>query len=132
MQIDVHRIDAKVARPHPAHDRVEVRAVAINERADGVDGIGDVLQFAFEQPARVGIGDHYRGNITVFRPAHTQARLERGPIDPALGCRRDRLDPVTGEGCGGRVGAVRAFGHQHHRARIAPRLERGANAQQPA
>ena len=42
------------------------------------------------------------------------------------------LDPEAGEGRGRGVGAVGAFGHQHHAARVAARLERRADAQQAA
>ena len=39
MQVDVHRVDAEVARTDLADHRVEVRAVAVDEAARGVDRV---------------------------------------------------------------------------------------------
>ena len=49
-----------------------------------------------------------------------------------VGGRGNILDLIAGEGGGGGIGAVRAFGHEHDLARIAARLERGADAQDAA
>src|SRR3546814_7097517 len=51
VQIDVHRIDAEVAGAHAADDRVEVRAVAIDIAARGMDRVRNRLHLALEQPA---------------------------------------------------------------------------------
>ena len=91
-----------------------------------MDRVADRLHLGLEQAAGVGVGDHHR------RDVGAEPRLERLEIDPAFLCRRNILDPIAAEGRGRGVGAVRAFGHQHDFARIAARLERGANAQQAA
>ncbi len=126
MQVDVHRIDAEVARAHLADDRVEVRTVAIDIAAHGVDRIGDFAEVLFEQAAGVGVGDHHRRDI---RP---EAGLECRHIDPAFRRRGDILDAVVSEGGGGGVGAVGAFRHQHHFARIAAGFVRRADREDPA
>ena len=126
MQVDVHRIDPEVARADLADDRVEVRPVAIDEPARGVDRVGDRLHVALEQAAGVGVGDHHPRHVGA------EARLERFEVDPAVGVRGNVLHPVAGEGGGRRIGAVRAFGHEDNLARVAPRLERGADAQDAA
>ena len=41
VQVDVHRVDAEIARPHAADDGVEVRAVAVEIGARLVHGVGD-------------------------------------------------------------------------------------------
>ena len=60
VQVDVHRIDAEVARTHLAHDGVEIGAVAIDIAADRMHRVGYRLHVALEQPAGIGIGDHHR------------------------------------------------------------------------
>ena len=42
MQVEVHAINAKIARPHLAHDCVKVRAVAIEEGAGVMHCLGDL------------------------------------------------------------------------------------------
>ena len=63
VQVDVHRVDAEVAGPNLADDRVEIRSVAIDERPRGMDRVGDRLHLRFEQAASVGVGDHHRSNV---------------------------------------------------------------------
>ncbi len=126
MQVDVHRIDAKITRAHLADDRVEVRPVAIDEATRRVDRVGDRLHVTLEQPAGVGVGDHHRGHIGA------ETRLELLQIHAALCGRGNILHLIAREGGSRRVGAVRALGHQHDLARIAARFERGADAQDAA
>jgi hypothetical protein len=100
--------------------------VAINERAGRVNGFGNFDHVRLEQAAGIRFRDHDA------RYVRTEPRLQCLRIDAAAIRCRDALDAVTGEGCGGRIGAVGAFGNEDHFARIAPRLERGAHRQQPA
>ena len=58
MQVDVHGVDAEIARPRLAHDGVEVRAVAVEIRARIVDRLGDLDDLVLEQPAGVRVGQH--------------------------------------------------------------------------
>jgi hypothetical protein len=126
MQIDVHRIDAEVAGPDLADDRVEVRAVAIDEGAGGMDRVADRLHVRLEQTAGVRVGNHH------CRDVGAEPRLQRLQVDAAFLRRRNILDAITAEGGRRRVGAVGALRHQHDLARVAPRFERGANAQKAA
>src|SRR3546814_12630688 len=64
-----------VAGAHAANDRVEVRAVAIDIAAHGMDRVRDRLHVALEQAAGVGVGDHHP------RGVGTKARLQRRQID---------------------------------------------------
>ena len=63
MQIDVHGIDAEIARAHLADDGVEVGAVGVEVGAGRVHGLGDGHDVALEQPAGVGIGQHDGGDV---------------------------------------------------------------------
>ena len=46
VEVDVHGVDAEVARPHDAHDGVEVGAIAVEERAGLMHGRGDLDDLA--------------------------------------------------------------------------------------
>ena len=126
VQVDVHRVDAEVARPDPADDGVEIGAVAIDQPARLVHRARNEDHVGLEQAAGIGVGDHHAGDV---RP---EPRLERVEIDPAGRVGRNVLDPVAGEGRGRRIGAVRAFGDEDDLALVAPRLERRADREQPA
>ena len=58
VQVDVHRIDAEIARPRLADDRVEVCAVAVEIGACVMHRLGDPDDLPFEQPAGVRIRQH--------------------------------------------------------------------------
>ena len=124
VQVDVHGVDAEVGGADPADDGVEVGAVAVEEGAGRVDGVGDLDDVALEQPAGVGVGQHDRGDVVA------QLRLQRVQIDAAGGVGRDG---VHGEAAGRgrrRVGAVGGFRHQDAAAvagarRRGPRWRRG-------
>ena len=127
MQIDVHRVDAEVARPDATDDRVEIGPVAIDEPAGGVDRVGDRPHLALEQSAGVGVGDHHARHVG------TEPRGERRDIDSTFGGGGNVLDRVAGKGGGGGVGAVRGFGDQDDLAgALALRLQRGLNRQDAA
>ena len=55
MQVDVHRIDAEIARAHAADDGVEVRAVAIEVAAGRMDQVGDLLDVGSNRPHVFGL-----------------------------------------------------------------------------
>ena len=63
MQVDVHGVDAEVARLHLADDGVEVGAVGVEERAGRVNGSGDRDDVALEEAAGIGVGEHERGDV---------------------------------------------------------------------
>jgi hypothetical protein len=120
VQVDMHRVDAEIAGARLAHDRVEIGAVAIEERTGLMNSLSDRRDLAFEQPAGVGIGQHDRGD---FGP---ERRFDRGGIDDAVGAGRHRTHGKADQRGGRRIGAMGRFRHQHHVARgaLAARLYR--------
>ena len=63
MQVDVQDVEAHVAGPAHAHDRVEVGAVAVRERADLVHEARDLADVLVEQAERVRVGEHDRRDV---------------------------------------------------------------------
>ena len=126
MQVDVHAVDAEIARSHPAHDRVEVGAVAIEVGAGGMHGFRNLDDLGFKQAAGVGIGQHDRRHV---RP---ERRLERGEIDPAVLRSWDRFDGEAERRSGRRIGAVRRLGDEHDGPTLAARRERSLDRHQAA
>ena len=118
MQVDVHGVDAEVAGAHLADDGVEVGAVGVEVGTRRVHGLGDGHHVALEQPAGVGVGEHDGGDLG-RQPLPHLLRIDR-----AVGARRHRLDAIAEQRRRRRVGAVRGFGHQHHRALLAARGQR--------
>ena len=119
VQVEVHGVDAEIARAHLAHDGVEIRPIRIEEGSRRMHRLGDCRDVALEQPARVGIGEHDRRDLAAQALAHL------GDVDGSVGAGRDRFHPVAEQGCGRRVGAVRGLRHQDDRAALAARRERG-------
>ena len=126
VQVDVHGINAKVAGANLADDGVEVRAVAVEERAHRMHGLGDLDDVRLEQAAGVRVGQHDRRHV------RTQPRLQRLEIHAAVGGRRNFLNAVAAERSGCRVGTVSRFRHQHNLAGIAACLKGGTDGEQAA
>ena len=63
VQIHVHDVEAHVTRSHRAENRVEVRAVVVEQTSDLVHRGGDLGDLLFEQTQRVRIGEHDAGDI---------------------------------------------------------------------
>ena len=123
MQVQVHHVHAEVAGPHLAHQRIHVGAVHVEQRALGVQNVGDLVNLVLEDAQRRGVGEHQRRGVFVHLPR------ESFEIDAAVGIRLEILDRVAAEGRRGRVGAVRRVGNQNLLARIALRLVPGAREQ---
>src|SRR6202044_3374329 len=70
VQVDVHGVDAEIARTRLADDGVEIRAVAVEIRPRLVNRISDADDLALEQSAGVWIGQHDRRNIGRERAPH--------------------------------------------------------------
>ena len=68
MQVQVHHVDAEVAGPGLADQRVHVGAVHVEQRALGVQNVGDLVNLAFEDAERGGVGEHQRGGFFVDLP----------------------------------------------------------------
>lgn len=126
VEVDVHRIDAKVSGADAADDGVEVGTVAIDVGTRRMRGFGNGDHVRLEQAARIGVGDHHRRHV------RAQPRLQRREIDTARRRRRDILHLIATEGRRGGVGAMRGFGDEHDLARLAARLVRGADREHAA
>ena len=125
MGVDVDDVEAHVAGPAPAEDRVEVGAVVVDERADIMEHRGDLLDTLLEQAERVGVREHQAGDLIVERAG------ERVHVDePSLvGRHAHRLEP--GEADAGRVRAVGGVGDERLHKPAAVILVVGAHDQQP-
>ena len=60
VDVEVHDVEAGLARLEPAEDRVEVRAVHVGQRAGRVDRVEQLADPRLEQPERRRVGDHDR------------------------------------------------------------------------
>ena len=58
VQVEVHDIDAQIARPGNPQQRVQIRAIAINQPAGLMDQFDDFEDILVEQAQRVGVGEH--------------------------------------------------------------------------
>ncbi len=48
VQVQVHHVDAEVARTHLADQRVHVGAIHVEQRALGMEDVGDLVDLIFE------------------------------------------------------------------------------------
>jgi hypothetical protein len=103
----MHRIDAEIARTRLAHDRVEIRPVAIEIGPGLMHQSGNFEGILLEQSAGVGIGQHDRGDIW------PEPFLDLGRIEGAIRARRKRTDFESGAGRRGRIGAMRRLRHEN-------------------
>jgi hypothetical protein len=101
VEIDMHRIDAEIARTRFAHDRVKIRPVAIEISPGLMHQSGNFGGILLEQSAGVGIGQHDRGDI---RPKPV---LDLGWVKRAIRACGNRTDFESGAGRRGRIGAMR-------------------------
>ena len=83
MDVEVHDVEAGLARLEPAQDRVEVGAVHVGQRARLVDRLEQLADPRLEQAERRRVGDHDR------RRPRPERRPERVEVDAAVGGRRD-------------------------------------------
>ncbi len=84
-----------------------------------MDGLGDGDDIPLEQAARVGVGQHDRGDIG------REALLHLLRVDGAIVARRHFLDAVAEKRGRRRVGAVGGGRDEHDRAGIATGFQRG-------
>ena len=65
VQVVVDDVEAHVAGAREADDRVEVRAVVVEERSVAVEDRGDLLDALVEEPERRGVREHQAGSALV-------------------------------------------------------------------
>ena len=63
MKVVVHDIDPEIAWTGYAKDRIEIRAVVVNETAGAVNDLDHFLNVLVPQPERVRIRDHQRRRV---------------------------------------------------------------------
>ena len=106
----MHHVEAEIARPRNAGQRIHIGAVAVDQPAAIVDQAHDLADVLLEQAERIGIGHHDARNAAVAGGAH---RIE---IDVAARI-RTQLHRVEARHRGrGRIGAVRRIRDQDARA----------------
>ena len=106
MQIDVHGVDAQIARADPADNGVEVGAVAIKVGPRRMGQAGDLDNVPLEQAAGIWIGDHDGGHIV------RELGLQVGKVDAAIFGLGDFGDGIAHEGRRRRIRAVCRGRHQ--------------------
>src|SRR5439155_26668307 len=65
VEVEVADVEAEVARPRDAEDRVEVGAVHVDLHALGVTQLGDLDDPRLEHAYRVRHGDYERGHVHI-------------------------------------------------------------------
>ena len=137
VEVVVDDVEAHVAGPRPADDRVEVGAVVVEERAGVVEDPRHLDDVLVEEPERRGVRQHQPGRALV----HLRAQVVEVEV-AAIG-RRDLLELVARHRDARGVGAVRRVGgddrvallalapvgevrpHQHQAGQLALRPGRG-------
>ena len=80
MRVVVHQVDAHVARPDDAEDRVHVGAVEVEQGPAVVEQLGDLADLRVEQADGVRVGDHEHGRLVA------ELGLEVVEVDDARNC----------------------------------------------
>ena len=107
VQVHVNDVEAHVGRPHSADNRVEIRAVVVEQASGFVHSARDLDNALLEQAAGGRIGEHEPcGSLR-------ERCLERFLVDVAGCCERyfAHLEAAHGGRC--RIGAVRRFWHEN-------------------
>ena len=128
VQIDVHRIDAEIARAHAPDNGVEIGAITIEITAHVMQRIGNLNDVALEQAAGVWIGQHDGGHIVA------QFFFERGQVHTPLRIGGNAIDFKAQKRRRGRICAMRRFWNQNAVAcrQFALGFNRGANGHHAA
>ena len=125
VQVVVDDVEAHVARPRPADDRVQVRAVVVQERARVVEDRRDLLDALVEEPERRRVREHEPGCPLVHLPAQVVE------VEVAALVRLDLRQLVPGHRHARGVRAVRGVGGDDRVALLAAVGEVRAHEHQP-
>ena len=118
----MHHVDAHVSRAGDTEQRVQVRAIAVDEAAAGVHDLADLGDLLLEEPERVRVGDHQARDLFVHQLG------DRVRVQDAVTAGRNGDDVVSVERGTGGVGAVGRVGDEDLLARrIAALLVIGAD-----
>ena len=105
VDVDVDAVEAEVAGPRDAEERVHVRAVAVHERAYRVHRIAHLAHALLEEADRVRVREHEA------RDVRTERALQRLEVDVATGVALHRRHFVAAHRGRRGVRAVRGVGH---------------------
>ena len=59
MQVEMHNVEAHIARPYHSEQRVHIRSVVVEQAAAAVHERGDLLDLLLEEAQGVRVGHHY-------------------------------------------------------------------------
>ena len=108
VQVDVHHVEAHVARPAYTEHRVQVGSVVIHQSAAVVDELRNLRYLGLEEAERVGVGHHHGGDSVA---AQRTDALEVSQVDGAVGLGLHFYYFQAADGGRSRIGAVSRVGH---------------------
>ena len=74
VQVEMHDVDAQIARADNTQQGIQVGAIAIDQTAGLVDDLDDFQHILVEQTERIGVGQHQTGHGIIAQA------FERGQI----------------------------------------------------
>ena len=92
VEIEVHDVEAHVARPDHAQQRVHVGAVVVEQAAAVMDQPGDFPDVTLEEAQGVGVREHDAGDV------RTEERLQRVHVHEAVLLGLDDHDVEAADG----------------------------------
>ncbi len=110
MQVDVHHVEAHIARADGAEQRVHIRSVVVEQTTASVDQRRNLLDVFFKKAERVRVGHHDSGDV------RTEQRLQRFHVHQSVRAGLDLHDFEAADRRRSGVGSVRAVRHYHLRA----------------
>jgi len=100
VQIDVHGINAEIARTDPPDNGVEIGPVAVEIGSGRMGQPGDFDNIPLEQATGIRIGDHDGGHII------RQLGFQIGQVNPAIRCLGNLSDGITHKSGRCRIGTM--------------------------
>ena len=110
MQINMHRINAKISGSDAPDNGVKIRSITIKITTSLVQSISNLDDVALKQSACIRIGQHNRGNII------TQLVLKSDQVNTTIIIGRDFINLKAQQSRRRRIGTMRGFRHQNSAA----------------
>src|SRR5947209_16912109 len=110
MQVEMHYVEAHIARAGDAKYGIGIRAVVVELAASLVYHRSDLKDIAIEESQRVGVGHHDGGDIRGIGVEQCFEVFYQNATRPGVCFDLDRT--IIGERGAGRVGAVRVVGDE--------------------
>ena len=80
VQIQVHDVDAEIAGASFADQRIHVGAIHVEQRAFGMQDVGDLVNLTFKHADRGRVGQHERRGFFIDQ------LFQFGEVDHAMRC----------------------------------------------